>query len=222
MLEMADEIIERKEVLNSTTLQLGPLGNIILYSIEKFIVSIGSNKRELKEQSVKMFKLLSVLDSFEKDNMIIESKYNELIKELEALEKLYTETKFEFIESIGLDINEMDKLYFQNTDENVRIQYLNNVKEQISNGISHNQFGRDESTHLMNTVQSLKIRFGDLTAALKDNILQYKALLEKYKDENALDLSGLNASFTTMLANFDENFPSEKYKMQAIKMFRTQ
>lgn len=222
MINMASELINNSNILNNSTLNLGPFADIILSSITKFIESlgIGKSKKELRNQSTKMFKLLVLLKNFESEKALLDKKLNELTNELSSLEKNQENLISETQKFTELNKSKMNKFYFNNTDANENFKYLGRLSDHINKSINDNEFDKQIIHNHMYAIQSLKINFGELLEEFKFNLMEYKRLTEKYKKEKTLDFSIIDKNYKNLEKIFNDKFDGTKYKSDAVRMYQ--
>jgi hypothetical protein len=96
---------------------------------------------------------------------------------------------------------------------------LGRVQSHINNLAKNGKLQKDEVTHQMKTVQSLKIRFGELMFKYLENLDQYDQLSKKYKHYDLINFKELDANYKNLKSTFKENFPAQKYINDAIRMY---
>ena len=111
----------------------------------------------------------------------------------------------------------MEENYLNQTNEKKVYAYWGRVQDHIFT--IKGKLQKDEVTHQMNTVQSLKIRFGELMFKYLENLDQYDRISKKYRDFNLIDFSELDANYKNLRSTFRDNFPSQKYINDAIRMY---
>ncbi len=222
LLEMASDAINTSETLSNNNISLGGFGSLIISSIEKFISSLGKGKKELRRKSVKMLKLIVLLDNFENERDFLIKQSKELNKELEIIENTQSDLKERIIKSLILNRVLLKKNYFEQTDFNKTIQYLQRVKKVIESRFKSSLYNKNEVIHQMNSVQTLKMRFGNLSLKLDENLRQYKSIINKYKKLDVIEFKQLENYYNNLVLVFGDNIDSKKYIEDAVKMYRTE
>ncbi|MDB4539113.1 hypothetical protein N9231_01735 [Saprospiraceae bacterium] len=217
IIEMVSNLINPKGELNKTQASIFFSNSLIVLGIEKFIKNLGKKRIHLKNKSQKMLQLLIILNKFDHDKSRIFYAFEELNRELEALKKLRKQTLDEIIQTTDLKRHLMEENYLNQTNEKKVYAYWGRVQDHIFT--IKEKLQKDEVTHQMNTVQSLKIRFGELMFKYLENLDQYDRISKKYRDFNLIDFSELDANYKNLRSTFRDNFPAQKYINDAIRMY---
>ncbi|MEL6133238.1 MAG: hypothetical protein AAFR59_07730, partial [Bacteroidota bacterium] len=164
----------------------GPLSDVLFIGMDKFIQSIGKKKRELRERSVMMFELTMILSQYTHDINLVETGWNTTTKELEELQRLQANTLVDIFQFLDIKNDDFREMYLEQTDALKRLDYLNSLKRTVEQKVRDEKGRNDEAWknkmyYDMQTVQSLKIRFGNITFNMKENLDRYEKILQKYE-----------------------------------------
>lgn len=206
----------------------GPIGNMLISGISTFIGSLGRRDNQLREQSIQMMSLTTMLSQFVHDKNQIESEWDKMNKELENLQKLQDESMQECFETLGINPKEFDRRFTKELDHSKLQLYVAELRRKINDKVAQEQRENTQSWKAdfhrqMQKIQALKLRFGQLTFSMLENIFKYKELIEKYeKVDNAdikLKMRSLETSLTRLHSVFDQVFQPQKYIEAASTMY---
>ncbi|MEL7252152.1 MAG: hypothetical protein AAFO03_27310 [Bacteroidota bacterium] len=205
------------------------LSNVLFTSISKFITSLGNSKgrNELREESREMFLLIMTLSQYTADMNEIMADWTGIGKELEELKGLHDMTLQAMMNYLQLDPEYFRMQFLEQTNASNTLDYLNHVKNVAGNKVRserdlNGENWKDALHHDMETVRSLKIRFGQATMRIFSNLQRYKDLIEKYEHDEAigLEISQLNTKLDRLSAAFDNAFRPQKYVSDAVTMYK--
>jgi hypothetical protein len=205
----------------------GPLANSFLDGITSFISSFRRKDKQLIKNSQEMFLLTSKVIQFAHDNQKIELEWNSITKELEELEKHYSNILTENLNFLSIDTSNFNIQYKKQKNGNIKLQFLKDVEQKAGDAVVE-QKTKDSKKwkslvyYQMNDVKSLKIRFGRLTFRISENLNQYKVLIDKYKNDSdiGIKVKELDKQLISLKKTFDEEFESIEYLNSTTKMYR--
>ncbi|MEW7280683.1 hypothetical protein ABW636_19000 [Aquimarina sp. 2201CG1-2-11] len=206
----------------------GTVSDILFSSVSMFIQSLGGKKKKkIREESEKMFRLIMTLSQFSTDKNLIENEWDEIEKQLTELKELQDTTLNKTLNFLGISKSDFTSYYINETNAIQSLNYLNQIKNVAGEKVAKRRktkadIWKDEIFLEMNTVQSLKIRFGQTTTSIDSNIQRYKGLITKYKTDDNIGnkISGLESKLTRLDNAFDDNFRPQKYVSDAIRMYK--
>lgn len=182
------------------------------------LLSMWSGKdRELSTKTVSMLKLLTVISQFEQQKSIIDHEWDAINKELELLQKENAQLLKDQMDYFGLNINEYKTKYLDETLDSKRENYKNACRKAITEKLllldsdvntKGSWLGQVET--YMYRVQSLRLRFGQLTTRMLSNIENYEQLITVYSDANLFP-----AEFTTNIGTLNNSLKAVKSKFYA-------
>src|ERR1700744_4107721 len=88
-LDVLNDMVQLTGNISGTVPIAGPVSQAFFLGINSYIASLGSRKKELKQQSQKMFLLTAKLSQFDYDKDLVEQQWDIVTKELEKLQIHY-------------------------------------------------------------------------------------------------------------------------------------
>lgn len=226
-LEALSHIIQVTGNLAEGTPFTGMFAGSLFDGIGTFINSLGKRDKDLREKSMKMFKLTTSVSQFTHDKDLIETEWNAIAKSLDELKELQEKSMKENIVNIlGINKEEFKKRFTDETDAKKRTQYILDISKIAEDKIveARNKNGenwKQEYYNQMVTVQNLKIRFGTITFRILENLDKYKVLINKYKqDEYLKDRVGqLELKLNLVRNSFESTFNPQDYIKASNEMY---
>lgn len=207
----------------------GPLAQTLFVGIGNFIGTLGGSQKALRDQSEQMFKLTMVLSQFNHDKSLIENEWESINKELQDLQQLYSQTIANNLHILNIDSMELKRNFTKENDANKRLVYLNELTAKISDCVARDKNSnpkkwKEKFYYEMQTVQSLKMRFGQITFRISQNLGKYKELIEKYKSnpEISAKIVGLELKLNNLRESFDSAFDPLEYIKSADRMYHVE
>jgi hypothetical protein len=206
----------------------GPLSHSLFEGIGLFISSFSKKDENLRKESVQMFQLTATLSQFVHDRDLIEHEWQKLNKELDELQKLQNTCLEENFKILGLTASDFQQNFTTQTDANKYFEYIKKIAGSINRIVKEERVVNPEKWktkfyYQMQAVQSLKIRFGTLTFRIKENIAQYKELIEKYSKSETPEMKekmqGLSLKLDQLNNAFDKQFSPQEYIRAATQMY---
>ena len=205
----------------------GMFAGSLFDGIGLFINSLGSRDRELREKSLKMFKLTTLVSQFTHDKDLIETEWNAITKSLDELKEIQHNAMEENIVKI-LGINRVDfkKNFTDETDAKKRTQYILDISKIAEDKIVEEKNKNPENWkqdyyNQMVAVQNLKIRFGTITFRIMENLNKYKLLINKYKNDELLKdrIAQLDSKLISVRNSFESTFNPQDYIKASSEMY---
>ncbi|QED37082.1 hypothetical protein FK178_04870 [Antarcticibacterium arcticum] len=205
----------------------GMFAGSLFDGIGSFINSLGKRDRDLREKSLKMFKLTTTVSQFTHDKDLIETEWKAITKSLDELKELqHKAMEKNIVEILGVDRAEFQKNFTDETDAKKRTQYILNISKIAENKIAEEknrnpENWKQEYYNQMVTVQNLKIRFGTVTFRIMENLSKYKTLISKYRnDENLKDrVAQLDLKLDLVKNSFESTFNPQDYIKASNEMY---
>lgn len=205
----------------------GMFAGSLFDGIGSFINSLGKRDRDLREKSLKMFKLTTTVSQFTHDKDLIETEWKAITKSLDELKELqHKAMEKNIVEILGVDRKEFQKNFTDETDAKKRTQYILNISKIAENKIAEEKSRNPENWkqdyyNQMVTVQNLKIRFGTVTFRIMENLAKYKTLINKYRnDENLKDrVAQLDLKLDLVKNSFESTFNPQDYIKASNEMY---
>lgn len=205
----------------------GMFAGSLFDGIGSFINSLGRRDRDLREKSLKMFKLTTTVSQFTHDKDLIETEWKAITKSLDELKELQDEAmEKNIVEILGINRNEFKKNFTDETDAKKRTEYILNVSKIAENKIAQEKTKNPENWkqtyyNQMVAVQNLKIRFGTITFRILENLDKYKGLINKYKNDEFLKdrVAELNLKLDLVKNSFETTFNPQDYIKASNEMY---
>ncbi len=205
----------------------GMFAGSLFDGIGNFINSLGKRDRELREKSMKMFKLTTSVSQFTHDKDLIETEWNAIAKSLDELKALQEKSMNEnIVKILGIDKTDFKKRFTDETDAKKRTQYILDISKIAEDKIveERNKNGENWKQDFYNqmvTVQNLKIRFGTLTFRILENLDKYKVLIAKYKQDEFLKdkVDQLDLKLNLVRNSFESTFNPQDYIKASNEMY---
>ncbi len=184
----------------------GSLVQTVSSGVNTLVMSFGKENRELKGKSPSMLRLLNVASQFEQQKSVIDYEWTAITKELSQLQQENQDLLSQQLSYYGLDSEGYKREYLSTTLDRKREQYKNECRLAIARRIQSMEAdsltkgkwsGQVET--FMYKVQSLRMRFGQLTARMMINIDRYNELITDYSDSNKFP-----AEFTAKVGELKE------------------
>ena len=179
----------------------GTIVNTVSSGIFSLIGGIGKDGKKLAEKTPNMLYLLNAVSQFESQRADINNEWKSINEELEALQKENGALLDDQIEFYGLKRADWQG-YLSATTERDRDEFKNRIRQTIEKKMS--ELSDDPATskswmlHVekyMYRVQSIRIRFGQLTSRMLSNIRRYRELIDLFSNRE---------KFPTATSKFNE------------------
>ncbi|MBX7243663.1 MAG: hypothetical protein K1X92_18125 [Bacteroidia bacterium] len=207
----------------------GPLVQTLFVGMGNFIATLGKNQQILKDQSEKMFRLTMVLSQFTHEKDQIETEWEAINKELGDLKSIYDETLNHNLTILGIDKSVLQSRFTKENDANRRLVFLNELTGVVSETVKkehseNSKKWKDKFFYEMQTVQSLKVRFGGITFRISQNLIKYQDLITKYKSSPELGgrMAELDVRLKELINSFDSSFDPLEYIKSADRMYQVE
>ncbi len=205
----------------------GPITEPLFSGMAMFINSLNTRKdAQLREQSERMFSLTAKLAQFTHDKNLVEHEWDALTKELAELQKHYNEVLTQNLKILNVDPKEFEARFTREQDANRRYQYLTLLRQRAADVVALQKNNnpkewKNATYYQMQDIQALKLRFGQLTFNISENINDYKSLFEKYSEDNQIGgkVKALEAQLAELKRVFDSAFEPIDYINSATRMY---
>ena len=222
-----NHIIEVTGDLSQGTPFVGMFAGSLFDGIGTFINSLNRRDKELREQSIKMLKLTTSVSQFTHDKDLIETEWEAINKSLDELRNIQDKAmKENFEQMLGIDLKAFERKFTNETDAKKRTQYILDISKIAENKIveerEKNSENWKQSYHdQMLAVQNLKIRFGDITFRILENLNKYENLIDKYKKDPYLKdrMGDLELKLDIVKNSFESTFNPQEYIKASNEMY---
>lgn len=204
----------------------GPVFQAFFIGINEYIGQLSAKKKAEREMSQKMFLLTAKLSQFDYDKDLIEQQWDITTKELEKLQIHYDTILDQNLALLGVKPEEYKRRYARETDADKRYQFLTELRKKASALVTTRKAADLKSWkqpiyYELMDVQSLKLRFGDLTFDIRGILSKYKELVTKYRSdpEIGLKVQELEVKLNALEDTFDNAFDPTEYINSATRMY---
>ena len=225
-LNVLHDMVQVTGNITSATPIAGPVCQALFLGIDNYITSLGSRKKELRDESQRMFLLTAKLSQFDYDKDLIEQQWEIVTNDLDKLQIHYDTILNQNLALLKVAHEEYSHHFTKETDADQRYQFLTELRKKALTLITDRR-----STDIKNwkqpiyyelmDVQSLKLRFGELTFEIRGIIGRYNELIAKYKNdpEIGLKVQALGVKLDAMSDTFDSAFDPTEYINSATRMY---
>jgi len=194
--------------------------------INSYINSLGTKKKELRDQSQKMFLLTAKLSQFDYDKDLIEQQWEIVTKELERLQIHYDTILNQNLALLNVKNLVYENQFNRETDADKRYQFLTTLRKDASQLVTDRRTvdvknWKQPIFYELMDVQSLKVRFGDLTFDIRGILSKYSELVARYRNdpEIGLKVQELEVKLNALDDTFDGAFDPTEYINSATRMY---
>ncbi|WP_417888102.1 hypothetical protein [Zunongwangia sp.] len=206
---------------------VGMFAGSLFDGIGIFINSLNRRDKELKKQSIEMLKLTTSVSQFTHDKDLIETEWDAINKSLDELRSIQDKAmKDNFVEMLGIDLKNFERKFTNETDAKKRTQYILDISKIAENKIVEERKTNPENWKQnyhdqMLAVQNLKIRFGDITFRILENLNKYEGLIKKYKKDTFLkeEMGELELKLDIVRNGFESTFNPQEYIKASNEMY---
>ena len=205
----------------------GMFAGSLFDGIGLFINSLGRRDSDLREKSLKMFKITTLVSQFTHDKDLIETEWNAITKSLEELKEIQHNAMEEnIVQILGINRTDFKKQFTDETDAKKRTQYILDISKIAEDKIADEKNKNPENWkqdyyNQMVAVQNLKIRFGTITFRIMENLDKYKVLINKYKNDELLKdrIAQLDLKLISVRNSFETTFNPQDYIKASSEMY---
>ncbi|RXK83310.1 hypothetical protein [Filimonas effusa] len=205
----------------------GPITSALFSSMTSYIDNMGKKEKDLKAQSEKMLALTMKLSQFNYDKDQIENEWETITKELKDLQGKYEKSITENLKTLNVSTADFSANFTKENDAEKRYLYLTELRKKAAEKVSKEKEANPKEWKQqvfvpMNEVQSLKLRFGQTTFRISQNIVKYNDLFAKYRNDEQLGsrIKDLEVRLKELQETFDKAFDPLDYINSANKMYK--
>jgi len=206
---------------------VGPISSVLFASMSTYVTSIGRKDKTLRLQGEKMVGLTMKISQFSYDKGEIEHEWQLITAELQNLQDVYQKSLSGSLGVLKIDQNDFLANFSKESDAEKRYQYLTDLRQRASNYVAAQKGNNSKDWkasvyYRMMEVQSLKMRFGQLTFRISENLMRYSDLFKKYKSDEQIGarIVDLEAKLSTLKDTFDKAFEPLEYVNSASRMYK--
>ena len=212
--------------ITSATPIAGPVFQALFIGINDYVNTQAGRRKELKEQSMKMFLLTAKLGEFNYDKDLIEQQWEIVTNDLEKLQIHYDTILNQNLALLQVKPGEYQQRFSKQTDAEQRYQFLTELRKKASSLVTARKAAdiknwKQPIYYELMDVQSLKLRFGELTFEIRGIMSRYNELVLKYKNdpEIGLKVQELGVKLDAMSDTFDGAFDPTEYINSTTRMY---
>jgi hypothetical protein len=225
-LEVLHDMVTVTGNITSTTPIAGPVFQAFFIGINSYIGQLSARRKDEREMSMKMFLLTAKLSQFDYDKDLIEQQWEIVTKELEKMQIHYDTILNQNLALLKVTPAEYQRRYNKETDADKRYAFLTELRQRASALVTDRRMAdvkawKQPIYYELMDVQSLKLRFGDLTFDIRGILSKYSELVTKYHSdpEIGLKVQELEVKLNALDDTFDQAFDPTEYINSATRMY---
>lgn len=216
------------EISNEVPLY-GSIYQTITSGLTSIVSGFGRKDKALKSKTPDMISLISIIGQFEQQKSIIDYEWeliNEELKQLKEENKTLLKNQFDYY---SVNSDEFEKDYMKATLDKHRDDFKEKCLIKINEKIAKFEIDKNKSwlgdlETYMYKVQSIRMRFGQLTNRMLSNIVRYERLIEifnkdSYPNEFTKKVSTLSESLEDVRNTFYDSFNPVTYIEDSATMY---
>jgi hypothetical protein len=225
-LEVLHDMVTVTGNITNATPIAGPVFQAFFIGINSYIGQLSARRKEEREMSMKMFLLTAKLSQFDYDKDLIEQQWEIVTKELEKMQIHYDTILNQNLALLKVTPAEYERRYNKETDADKRYEFLTELRKNASALVTDRRSAdvkawKQPIYYELMDVQSLKLRFGDLTFDIRGILAKYSELVTKYHSdpEIGLKVQELEVKLNALDDTFDQAFDPTEYINSATRMY---
>lgn len=199
----------------------GSISQTVTSGITLIFSKLKSKNKKLLDETPKVLVLLNSIGQFEAEKSVIDNEWKTIEKELKNLQLEYETILNNQISFYHIDKDKYQQFLTATLDSDIDT-FKNYCRGKILSELEfldakkNTKWMGNVETY-MYQVQSIRIRFGELTARMLNNITKYEVLFSKYSDKSKFSsefidkANGLKADLNNVKGNFILQFNPSKY-----------
>jgi len=227
MLTVSNNLLNFSGSAAQTVPVVGPISSVLFSGMSTYVNSLGKKEKELRTESEKMITLTAKVGQFDYDKSEVEHEWKLITDELNNLQKLYGKSLEKNLHMLDVQVDDFNQNFSQESDAEKRYQYLTALRQKASDYVAaqKSKTPKDWKENVYNemmAIQSLKMRFGQLTFRINENIAKYADVFNKYKDDPDIGgkMAALQNKLNELKDTFDKAFDPLDYINSASKMYK--
>lgn len=205
----------------------GPLVSTIVSGITSIISN--SKDKALRDKGKPALETLAIVGQYSYEVNLIQQEWLAIGDELKTLKELRDKLVDENLDILDIHANDYNRAYRDETVRTKKSDYIQiTIKTKVENTIAqmkseHPDTWKNEFHNQMEAVKSLKLRFGQLTLRILNNIKNYEKILEKFKDTVMKEkIAELRPKLEALRNTFRDDFRPEQYIQGASTMYEVE
>lgn len=235
MLEYINSSVRMISEAGSQIPLYGSIVNSVSSGILSIISTVGGDNKKLLDKTPNMLALLNALSQFESQKALIDDEWAGINEELENLRNENAALVQEQLLFYDLNRLEYESKYLKATMDRDRDEYKTQSTQAIKtkiNELDASPKTKDSWTRqveiYMYRVQSIRLRFGQLTTRMLSNIRRYRELIQVFSDpgkfpatnqEFTREVENLGKALNVVEGKFLDSFNPTKYIEDSAVMY---
>ena len=206
---------------------VGAYSQLLFSGMADYVNSIGHKRRELKTEAEKMFAVTAALSQFTTDKNLVENEWDGITQSLEEMQVQYDTVIDRNMRMLKIDRDEVNNGFTRQSDASKRYVYLTMLRQKAGDYVvnmkkENPKDWKENIYYQLMDVQSLKVRYGDLTYRIKHHINKYTVLITKYKNNKEIggNVGKLDEKLNQLKSTFDDTFEPTQYVHFATQMYK--
>jgi hypothetical protein len=205
----------------------GPMTTLFFTGIDDYIKTLSKKQHQLKEQSENMFQLITKLSQFDHDKGAIEQDWELITKELDELHIHYEMILNQNLKTLGITPADFNEHFTHENDADKRYSYITGVRKKASELVASQKETnpkdwKENIYYSLMDIQSIKLRFGNITFRLQAYIDKYESLLKEYSKDPAMGIkmTVLQKKLNELKDIFENAFNPMDYINSTTRMYK--
>ena len=206
---------------------VGAYSQLLFSGMADYVNSIGHKRRDLKTEAEKMFAVTAALSQFTTDKNLVENEWDGITQSLEEMQVQYDTVIDRNMRMLKIDRDDVNNGFTRQSDASKRYTYLTMLRQKAGDYVvdmkkQNPKDWKENIYYQLMDVQSLKVRYGDLTYRIKHHINKYTVLITKYKNNKEIggNVGKLDEKLNQLKSTFDETFEPTQYVHSATQMYK--
>ena len=174
-----------------------------------------------------MFAVTAALSQFTTDKNLVENEWDGITQSLEEMQVQYDTVIDRNMRMLKIDRDDVNNGFTRQSDASKRYTYLTMLRQKAGDYVvdmkkQNPKDWKENIYYQLMDVQSLKVRYGDLTYRIKHHINKYTVLITKYKNNKEIggNVGKLDEKLNQLKSTFDETFEPTQYVHSATQMYK--
>lgn len=206
---------------------VGAYSQLLFSGMAEYVNSIGHKKRDLKKEAENMFAITTTLSQFTTDKNLIENEWDGINQSLEEMQVYYDTLINRNLQMLNIPMCDVRSCFTRQSDASKRYAYLTMIREKAAEYViemkaKHPKEWKENIYYELMDVQSVKIRYGDITSRITHHMGKYATLINKYRSNKEIGshVQKLDEKLNLLRATFDETFEPFQYVHAATQMYK--
>jgi hypothetical protein len=176
---------------------------------------------------MKMFCITTKLCQFVADKNSIESEWGAIIESLQNLQIKYNNVLMQNLGMLSVAKDSFANDFTNQSDANFRYLYLTLLRQKAAEYViktreSNPKNWKESIYYQLIDIQTLKIKYGDITLKIRNHMDKYNSLVAKYKSDKDIGshVAKLSPKLDLLKQTFDNTFEPTEYVRTAYRMYK--